>query len=169
MKRLFAVLFVALLVALVGAIGVAGADPPNDFTTGAGKIERTAGPATLKEKFSFSAYDEDDTPTTQAARNGRFAYQFTSTSPLSEFDIKGSVDCVVVKDNRANFSGPIEKSSSNPELEGVHAYFLVVDNDSMGEPDQFRFLGSRFPMPCDNLAEEAEDITSGNILVSDAP
>jgi hypothetical protein len=169
MKRLFAVLFVALVVALVGAIGVAGADPPNDFTSGAGKIERTAGPGTLQEKFSFSAYDEDDSPLTQAARNGRFAYQFTSTSPLVEFDIKGSVDCVVVEGNRANFSGPIERSSSDPNLEGSHAYFFVVDNDSMGEPDQFTFRGTRFPMPCDGLGEPAEHITSGNILVSDAP
>jgi hypothetical protein len=172
MKRIFAALFLGLVVALVvAASGVASADPPNDFTTGAGKIERTQGPSTVEEKFAFSAYDEDDSPSTQAARNGHFAYeftQFTATSLLTELDIKGSVDCVVVDGNHAAFSGPIKKSSSNPELEGQHAYFSVVDNDSTGMPDQFLFHGIHFPLPCDGFPE-AQDITSGNILVSDAP
>ena len=36
MKRLFAALFLALVVALVGAIGVASADPQQDLVSGTG-------------------------------------------------------------------------------------------------------------------------------------
>jgi hypothetical protein len=167
MKRLFAALFLALLGALVGASGVAGATSPNDFTTGGGKVERTSGSATIEEKFAFSAHDEDDSASTTAARNGHFVYQRTITSPLStsKLDLKGSVDCVRVIGNRAGFSGPVEKST-NPDFEGLHALFTVVDNDSMGTADEFRHLGFSSQPIC--LVSVALPITSGNILVSDA-
>ena len=176
MKRLLAALFLALVVALVVASGVASADPPNDFTTGGGKIESTAGVATIEEKFGFSAHDEDNSPSTSAARNGHYVYQRTVTTPsgTSEFDLKGSVDCVVVSGTQAFFSGPIKKSS-NPNLEGFNAAFFVVDNDppplNGADPDQFRLAGfSPVPRLCTlDLPTAGNFITSGNILVSDAP
>jgi hypothetical protein len=172
MKRLFPALFLALVVALVVASGVASADPPNDFTTGAGKAERTVGPSLhLEEKFAFSAYDEDDSDLTSAARNGHFVYQVTLSrggTILNELDLKGSVDCVLVSGNQAAFSGPIEKSSSDPQQEGAIAHFTVFDNDNMG-PDRFRFLGDSGAATCPLDPIVAFPITSGNILVSDAP
>jgi hypothetical protein len=48
MKRLFPTLFLGLVVALVVASGVASAAPPNDFTTGAGKVVTTRGSATTE-------------------------------------------------------------------------------------------------------------------------
>ena len=169
MKRLFPALFLGLVVALVGASGVASADPPNDFTTGGGKLERTQGARTIEEKFAFSAHDEDDSVSTTAARNGHYVYEQTITTPMStsEFDLKGSVDCVRVSGNQAGFSGLIEKSSNNPSLEGLRAFFSVADNDSIGTPDEFRFIGvSASTLPC--ILSPSAPITSGNILVSDA-
>jgi hypothetical protein len=80
MMRLIAALFLGLVGALVVASGVASADPPNDFATGAGKIERTLGPPTsptqIEEKFAFSAHDEDAIGgATSPARNGHFVYE----------------------------------------------------------------------------------------------
>jgi hypothetical protein len=123
MKRLLSALFLALVVALVGPIGVAGADPPHDFTTGGGKVVTTAGSGsdslTIEEKFAFSAHHEDDSSSTTVARNGHYVYHRTVTTSegtiLDElsFDLKGSVDCVRVSGNQAAFSRPIEKSSND--------------------------------------------------------
>jgi hypothetical protein len=179
MKRMLAALTLAMLLALVVVTVVASASqndqlakPPNDFTTGAGMTETTTGLFTIEEKFAFSAQDEDDNPANSAARNGHFVYQRTTTSSVgtTEFDVKGSVDCVRVVGNRAGFSGPIEKSSSSPHLEGLLAVFSVADNDqppSSGvAPDEFRFFG---PSPFPGCFPAAgTPITSGNILVHDA-
>jgi hypothetical protein len=183
MKRILAALFLALVVALVGPIGVAGADPPHDFTTGGGKVVTTRSDSTtLEEKFAFSAHHEGDSSSTTVARNGHFVYQQTVTlsdGTIGEFDIKGSVDCVLVSGNQAAFSGPIEKSKSSNNVPappvGAQAFFAVADNDSIGTPDQFSFLGFQDrlpPQPC-FLPDPDEfpftPITSGNILVNDAP
>jgi hypothetical protein len=171
MKRLFAALFLALVGALVGASGVASADPPNDFTSGGGRIERPE-VGTIVEQFAFRASDEDDSDLTTAAR-GHFEFRRTGTSQIvtSNFDFTGSVDCLRVSGNRAAFSGPVEHSSSSPVIEGQHARFTVVDNDSMGgmgEPDEFVWEGfSPGPTSCP-IGIDTNPITSGNILVSDA-
>jgi hypothetical protein len=181
MKRLFTALFLGLVVALVGPIGVAGADPPHDFTTGGGTAVTTSSDSTtLEEKFAFSAHHEGDSSSTTVARNGHYVYHRTATlsdGTIGEFDIKGSVDCLVVSGNQAGFSGPIEKSKSSnnvPALPvGAQAFFAVADNESIGKPDQFSFLGFQDrlpPQPC--FVPEPEfftPITSGNILVNDAP
>jgi hypothetical protein len=177
MKRLLAALFLALVGALVVASGVASADPPNDFTTGAGKIERTQEGSTIEEKFAFSAPDEDAIGgPTSTARNGHYVYERTITSPTETtqtLELKGDVDCVWVEDNRAFFGGPIEKSNE-PTFVGRFAYFDAVDNDqpagNIGTgsgPDQFQneFTSPRstclFPLI-------GRPITSGNIVVNDA-
>jgi hypothetical protein len=147
---------------------VASADPPNDVTNGGGKIDRTE-LGTIVEQFAFRASDEDDSDLTTAARDGHFVYKRTGSSPIvkSNFDLKGSVDCLRVSGNLAVFSGPIEHSSSNPDLEGQQVRFTVVDNDSMGTPDQFSFLFTPESMSC-FIQDETNPITSGNIVVSDA-
>jgi hypothetical protein len=78
MKRILAALFLALVVALVGPIGVAGADPPHDFTTGGGKVVVTLIPdsQTMVEKFAFSAHAIGSTT---GARNGHYVYEQTQT------------------------------------------------------------------------------------------
>jgi hypothetical protein len=176
MKRILAALFLALVVALVGTIGVASADPPHDFTTGGGKVVELSADTTRVDKFAFSAHDEDDSDLTTAARNGHYVYQLTVTTPTStvKLDLKGSVDCVLVSGNQAAFSGPIEKSSNEDLVPvGAQAFFAVADNDSTGTPDQFSFLGFQDllpPQPCFVPGPEFfTSITSGNILVNDAP
>jgi hypothetical protein len=173
MKRLLAALFLALVVALVGASGVASADPPNDFTTGGGKVEETTAPETTSvEKFAFSAHDEDATGPTTGARNGHYVYERTITSPTSSttVEVKGSVDCVWVQGRSAFFGGPIEKTN-NPDLVGWFAYFDVTDNDQPPfngtAPDQFGLAGFSSDTAC-ILPLLESDVTSGNIVVHDA-
>jgi hypothetical protein len=182
MKRLLAALFLALVGALVVASGVASADPPNDFTTGAGKVSTTVSGRAVENKFSFSAHAEDaNSLANGVARNGQYHVEgnvrrvlplVPPVPPLfsQTADVQGKVDCIKVIGNRAYFGGPIEKSS-NPAYEGLNAYFDVVDNDqpplSGAAPDQFLFelitpaktcLG---PIP-------GLPITQGNIVVNDA-
>jgi hypothetical protein len=104
MKRLLGALFLALVVALVVPIGVAGADPPHDFTTGGGKVVTTRSDSTtLEEKFAFSAHHKGDSSSTTVARNGHYVYHRTFTSSdgtiLGSVVLKGSVDCVLVSGN----------------------------------------------------------------------
>jgi hypothetical protein len=50
MKRLLSALFLGLVVALVGASGVASADPPNDFAVGGFQA------AAVEQNIGFSAH-----------------------------------------------------------------------------------------------------------------
>ena len=78
-----------------------------------------------------------------------------------------------VQGHRALFKGPIEKSN-NPALEGRFAQFNVEDNDQPpvngAAPDRFFFEGTtpnpNCPPPL--IIIPVHNITSGNILVSDA-
>jgi hypothetical protein len=181
MMRLIAALFLGLVGALVGASGVASADPPNDFATGAGKIERTLGPPTsptqIEEKFAFSAHDEDAIGgATSPARNGHFVYERTFTSPTGSsttLEVKGSISCVWVEGNQASFNGLVEKSN-DPTLEGVFARFRVVDNDQPpvngAAPDQLAQVGFTRNPSClfPSSVPPSANIISGNILVNDA-
>jgi hypothetical protein len=180
MKRMLAALTLALLVSLVMA-SVATSAPPNDLTTGAGKVSTSdfLG-AAVENKFSFSAFDEDAIGgSTSTARNGQYRVEGTvgivDVSPFPPLfsqtaEVQGKVDCIWVFENRAFFGGPITKSS-NPDYEGMNAYFDVADNDQPplnGEaPDEFlwefitpeqKCLG---PIP-------GPPITQGNIVVNDA-
>jgi hypothetical protein len=171
MKRILGALFLALVVALLGTIGVASADPPHDFATGGGKVVTTRSDSTTsEEKFAFSAHHEGDSSSTTEARNGHYVYHQTVTTSdgmiLFSFDLKGSVACVQVEGNRASFSGLIEKASSSdpdgPDLVGSFANFDVADN-----PDQFLFAGISMSPTC-GIPLEGNPLTSGNILVNDA-
>jgi hypothetical protein len=91
MKRILAALFLALVVALVGTIGVASADPPHNFTTGGGKVVVTLIPdSTRVEKFAFSAHAIGSTT---GARNGHYVYEqtqtFTEVPPTCEVGAQG--------------------------------------------------------------------------------
>jgi hypothetical protein len=170
MKRILAALFLALVVALVGTIGVASAAPPHNFTTGGGKVVTTLIPdSTQVEKFAFSAHAIGSTT---GARNGHFVYEQTLTEPAVRLELKGSVACVRVEGNRASFSGLIEKSKTNPNLVGSFASFNVVDNDQPpgngADPDQFLFGGISGSPTC-GIPLEGNPLTSGNIVVNDAP
>jgi hypothetical protein len=176
MKRLLAALFLGLLVALVGASGVASADPPNDFTTGGAQKEVSDGQTTLEEKFAFSAQDEDAIGGPNGvARSGHYVFERTLTTPTSSttVELEGSVSCVWVQGHRALFKGPIEKSN-DPALEGRFAQFIVEDNDQPpvngAVPDRFFFEGTTPNPICPEPASiiPLNNITSGNILVSDA-
>jgi hypothetical protein len=172
MKRILAALFLALVVALVGTIGVASADPPHNFTTGGGKVEVTLIPdSTRVEKFAFSAHAIGSTT---GARNGHYVYEQTQTFtevPLTvRLELKGSVVCVRVEDNRASFVGRIEKSN-DPNLVGSFANFDVVDNDQPpgngADPDQFLFAGISSISNC-GIPLPGNPLTSGNIVVNNA-
>jgi hypothetical protein len=168
MKRILAALFLALVVALVGTIGVASADPPHNFTTGGGKVVVTFIPdSTRVEKFAFSAHAIGSTT---GARNGHYVYEQTQTQPTVRLELKGSVDCVRVEDNRASFVGPIEKSNVS-NLVGSFANFNVVDNDqppgSGADPDQFLFGGISSISNC-GIPLPGNPLTSGNIVVNNA-
>jgi hypothetical protein len=180
MKRLFAALTLALLVSLVVA-SVATSAPPNDFTTGAGKVSSTFSGNAVENKFSFSAHAEDaNSFVNTLARNGQYHAEGTVglvpgppfPPPFSQtVEVQGKVDCIRVAGNRAYFGGPIEKSS-NPAYEGLNAYFDVVDNDqpplSGAAPDQFLFERIEPNRTCFNPINGAP-ITQGNIVVNDAP
>jgi hypothetical protein len=164
MKRILAALFLALVVALVGTIGVASAAPPHNFTTGGGKVVTTLIPdSTQVEKFAFSAHAIGSTT---GARNGHFVYEQTLTEPAVRLELKGSVACVRVEGNRASFSGLIEKASSSdpdgPDLVGSFANFNVADN-----PDQFLFGGISMSPTC-GIPLQGNPLTSGNIVVNNA-
>jgi hypothetical protein len=163
MKRLLAALFLALVVALVGTIGVASADPPHNFTTGGGKVVVTLIPdITRVEKFAFSAHAIGSTT---GARNGHYVYEQTQTFPdvpqTVRLELKGSVDCVRVVGNGASFVGRIEKSN-DPNLVGSFANFDVADN-----PDQFLFAGISMSPTC-GIPVPGNPLTSGNIVVNNA-
>jgi hypothetical protein len=173
MKRLLAALFVALVVALVGAIGVASADPPHNFTTGGGKVVVTLIPdITRMEKFAFNAHAIGSTT---GARNGHYVYEQTQTFPdvpqTVRLELKGRVDCVRVVGNGASFVGRIEKSKTTPNLVGSFANFDVVDNDQPpgngADPDQFLFAGISSISNC-GLPLAGNPLTSGNIVVNNA-
>jgi hypothetical protein len=172
MKRMLAALFLALVVALLGTIGVASAGPPHNFTTGGGKVVVTLIPdSTRVEKFAFSAHAIGSTT---AARNGHYVYEqtqtFTEVPPTVRLELKGSVDCVRVEDNRASFVGSIQKSNRS-NLVGSFAYFDVVDNDQPpgngADPDQFLFGGTSSISTC-GIPLEGNPLTSGNIVVNNA-
>jgi hypothetical protein len=168
MKRILAALFLALVVALVGTIGVASAGPPHNFTTGGGKVVVTFIPdSTRVDKFAFSAHAIGSTT---GARNGHYVYEQTQTQPAVRLELKGRVDCVRVEDNRASFVGPIEKSN-DCNLVGLFAYFNVVDNDQLpgngADPDQFLFGGTPSISNC-GLPLPGNPLTSGNIVVNNA-
>src|SRR5215207_626366 len=168
MKRILAALFLALVVALVGTIGVASADPPHNFTTGGGKVVVTFIPdSTRVEKFAFSAHANGSTT---GARNGHYVYEQTQTQPAVTLELKGRVDCVRVEDNRASFVGSIEKSNDR-RLVGSFASFNVVDNDQPtgngADPDQFLFGGTSSISNC-GLPLPGNPLTSGNIVVNNA-
>jgi len=178
MKRMLAALTLALLVSLVMA-SVATSAPPNDFTTGAGKVSSNFFGSPVENKFSFSAYGEDDSASTGVALNGQYHVEgnvgFLDAPPFPPFlsqtaDVQGKVDCIVVSGNQAFFGGPITKSS-NPDYEGMNAYFDVADNDQPplnGEaPDEFLW---EFITPDQQCFEPTPGppITKGNIVVNDA-
>ena len=168
MKRMLAALFLALVVALVGTVGVASADPPHNFTTGGGKVAVTLIPdSTRVEKFAFSAHAIGSTT---GARNGHYVYEQTQTQPTVRLELEGSVDCVRVVDYRASFVGPIEKSNV-PNLVGLFANFDVVDNDQPpgngADPDQFLFAGTSSISTC-GLPLPGNPLTRGNIVVNNA-
>jgi hypothetical protein len=172
MKRILAALFLALVVALVGTIGVASAAPPHNFTTGGGKVVVPLTPdSTRVEKFAFSAHAIGSTT---VARNGHYVYERTTTftptlSTTSE--IKGSVDCVRVVGNSAHFVGLIEKSNDPDNPVGLFANFDVVDNDQPpgtgADPDEFTFSGTSSSATC-GLPLRGNPLTSGNIVVNNA-
>jgi hypothetical protein len=179
MKRMLAALTLALLVSLVMA-SVATSAPPNDFTTGAGKVTSNFLGAAVENEFSFSAHGEDDSASTGVALNGQYHVEGTvgvvDVLPIPPFfsqtvDVQGKVDCIRVFENRAFFGGPITKSS-NPDYEGMNAYFDVADNDqppgNPADPDEFLFeiiTPDEFcPAPI-----SGPPITQGNIVVNDAP
>jgi hypothetical protein len=172
MKRLLAALFLALVGALVGTIGVASADPPHNFTTGGGKVVVTLIPdSTRVEKFAFSAHAIGSTT---GARNGHYVYEQTTTfTPTlsTTLEIKGSVDCVRVEGNRAHFVGPIEKSNDPNNPVGLFANFDVADNDpphgTGAAPDQFLFSGTSSSATC-GIPFAGNPLTSGNIVVNNA-
>jgi hypothetical protein len=181
MKRILAALFLALVVALVVASGVASAVPPHNFTAGGGKVvtKRFSDTQTTVEKFAFIAFSAHAIGSTTEARNGHFVYHDTTTTPSGtfEFELKGSINCVLWSGNHAAFSGLIKKSTASPtaspilgDVEGQHAFFAVADNDSIGTPDQFGFFGTD-PRRCPHLYDpfvSIPPITRGNILVSGA-
>jgi hypothetical protein len=175
MKRILAALFLALVVALVVASGVASAAPPHNFTAGGGKVVTNASDTrTTVEKFAFIAFSAHAIGSTTEARNGHFVYHYTTTTPSGtfEFELKGSINCVLWSGNHAAFSGLIKKSTGSPilgDVEGQHAFFAVADNDSIGTPDQFGFFGTD-PRRCPHLYDpwNLPPITRGNILVSNA-
>jgi hypothetical protein len=168
MKRTLAALFLALVVALVGTIGVAGAKPPHNFTTGGGKVVTTLIPdSTGVEKFAFSAHAIGSTT---VARNGHFVYEQTLTQPVVRLELKGRVACVRVVENGASFVGLIEKSNES-NLVGSFASFYVVDNDQPhgngADPDQFLF-GGILGSPTCSLPGPGNPLNSGNIVVNNA-
>jgi|SRR5215211_1736262 len=172
MKRILAALFVALVVALLGTIGVASAKPPHNFTTGAGKVEVTfPDQGNWVEKFAFSAHAIGSTT---AARNGHYVYEQTrtfATGSTTTLELKGSVDCVWVEENRVYFGGPIKKSN-DPNLVGGFANFDVVDNDQPhgngADPDEFLFAGTSSISICVPPLLAGNPLTSGNIVVNNA-
>jgi hypothetical protein len=170
MKRILAALFLALVVALVGTIGVASAAPPHDFTTGGGKVVTTFTPdSTRVEKFAFSAHAIGST----TGARGHYVYEETHTFPevplTVRLELKGSVDCVRVVDNGASFSGRIEKTN-DPSLVGSFAIFDVVDNDQPrgngADPDQFLFGGTSASSTCHPIPLPGNPLSSGNIVVN---
>ena len=179
MKRMLAALPLALLVSLVAA-SVATSAPPNDFTTGAGKVSTTFLGRPIENKFSFSAHaDGARSFLTSVARNGQYHVegnvQIVQVPPFppsfsEKADVQGKVDCIRVRGNSAYFGGPIERSS-NPAYEGLNAYFDVVDNDQPplngAAPDHFQF---EFISPTQRciLPVSAAPIAQGNIVVNDA-
>jgi hypothetical protein len=184
MKQMLAALTLALLLALVVVTGVASAshndqpNPPYDFATGAGKVSTPNffGFA-VKNKFSFTAHDEDASGFTPEARNGQyhaegnvFFVEGTDAPFFSQsVDVQGRVTCLRVFGNQAYFGGPIKKSS-NPAFEGRFAFFDVVDNDqppgNPATPDQFLF---EFILLNPICLEPISGVpmTSGNIVVHD--
>jgi hypothetical protein len=180
MKRMLTALTLALLVSLVAA-SVATSAPPNDFTTGAGKVSTIFTGRAIENKFSFSAHAEDaNSLVNRLARNGQYhvegnVSEIVGGPPGPGFsqtaDVQGKVDCIRVSGNQAFVGGPIQKSS-NPAYEGLNAYFDVVDNDqpplSGAAPDQFLFELIT-PQPECLLPTSGAPITQGNIVVNDAP
>jgi hypothetical protein len=109
MKRLLAALFLALVVALVGPLGVASADPNQDLVSGTGLFGQGNEKALLHLNAKSGPSGDDPQGT----------FDFKLTDLTTTFDFSGRVTCLNVHDdNHATVGGVVTKSKASGVDEG---------------------------------------------------
>jgi hypothetical protein len=159
MKRLLAALFLALLGALVGASGVAGADPKQDLVSGTSHFEGGGFDAQLHVNATSG-------PSGEYPR-GHFFYR-QSSSGTNQFDFSGRVTCVNVNGNLAGLAGEVTKSK-NPSVAEGSGVLISVEDRGQGAEDAARVtLNLSAPPPQCPLIIVRVDFQKGNFIVHDA-
>jgi hypothetical protein len=155
MKRLLAALFLALVVALVGASGVASADPTKDFAVGGFQS------AALEQNFGFSAHT--DGPNADDAW-GHMSNTLVETGETRRW----RVVCLAVLGSTASLG--LEPQNSAASDTTFSRLFVVRDSGLPGGTgDTYAFVGGN-PQECQSglLVEPPFPIENGDILVHDA-
>jgi hypothetical protein len=154
MKRLLSALFLGLLVALVGASGVASADPPNDFAVGGFQA------ASSEQKIAFSAHSNGPNPEDAW---GHMSDTLVATGTKGRW----RVVCLAVSGSTAAIGLEPQNSAASDFPSNI---FVVRDSGLPGGAgDTYSFLTGN-PQQCQSglLVKPTFPIERGNILVHDA-
>ena len=170
MKKLLAVLTLALLLSLALGVSVAnathsdGEGPNDDFVRGT-----ATAPTGAKFHVNATSGPSGEDP------KGHFYLEFKeAVSPRLPFDFRGEVTCLRVDGNRAVVGGRVTQSKGdlpgNPP-EGSGFLIRIVDNGEPGDAD----LVSGVRVPGGGVPDVCPDQTTtnpterGNFVVHDAP
>jgi len=154
MKRLLSALFLGLLVALLGASGVASAAPPNDFAVGGFQA------ASSEQKIAFSAHSNGPNPEDAW---GHMSDTLVATGRKGRW----RVVCLAVSGSKASLGLEPQNSAASDFPSNT---FVVRDSGLPGGAgDTYRFAPGDLQECQSSLSfEPTNPIESGNILVHDA-
>jgi hypothetical protein len=159
MKRLLAALFLALVGALVGAIGVASADSNQDRVSGMGRSEDPFNDARLIVNATSGPSGEDP--------QGSFAYKQISNG-TTLYDFSGRVTCVNVNGNLAGLAGVVTKSETPSTAPEGSTVFINI-NDRGNVADDLGSIGLRNdPLTECGFESAFREFQKGNFIVQDA-
>ena len=163
MKRLLAALFLGLVVALVGASGVASADPQQDLVSGTGHfVEVGVFDAEIHVNAQSGPSGEDP--------QGHFFVTQETKGGVADADFSGRVTCVNVNGNLAGVGGEVTKSK-NPSIAEGSGFLFSIEDRGPGEQDAGLAMLTSVPPeepPTDCSFVFTAETQKGNFVVHDA-
>ena len=162
MKRLLAALFLGLVVALVGASGVASAAPQQDFVSGTGHFVQQGG--------DFDAQLHVNAQSGPTGDPGGHFFVTRSEFGINVVDFSGRVTCVNVDGNLAGVAGVVTKSKNPSVPVGTGFITSIVDGgpDEQDAAQAMLFAVSAPPTTCPFNDLGTQPTTDGNFVVHDA-
>ena len=154
-------LFMGAILVSTGPVGADGG-PPKDFVAGGGQhLADGIGPQV--NAFHVSAHATSSK--TPAAAKGSFHFKNTGV-PFASSGIKAKVTCLYVVGNQAFVTGTMTTPAT-----GDPVLMHVVDNEDGPDLVRVSFKGAIYPIGegCYAPFLPPVEVTSGNVVVNDAP